>query len=268
MALIDHVWFAALTRHLNDAGTDNSLNLTVNIAGTDVIDTHVGWHTRSGQGYFLINNDFTPFDSNGLTDSSVRIGIRGDDAWAPEHILIFGHSPRLFYPVAMETDIDTTLSADPGEGHLTMPLRLVATGDSTTVIRRLLLLVDTRSTNDDAGTDSPVQLQITAAGNNVFTQQLPGTAQDDLENWRANWYFLDGQAPFTRGDVIGNGGITLSILDTDAWQPSNFVLFGLDTPNGRPNKMVSLVAIIDWNLGWLSGDPAEGKQSVSLPISA
>ena len=267
MALIDHVWFAALTRHLDDAGTDDLINLTVNVAGTDVINTDVGWHTRSGQGYFLINNDFTPFDSAGLTDSSVRIGVRGDDAWAPEHILIFGHSPRLFFPVAMETDIDAMLSGDSDEGHLTMPLRLVAPGDSTTVIRRLLLLVDTTGT-DDAGTDSPVQLQITAAGNNVFTQQIPGTAQDDLDKWRANWYFLDGQAPFTRGDVIGSGGITLSILGTDAWQPQHLVLFGLDAPSGRPNKMVSLVAIIDWSLGWLSGDPAEGKQSLSLPISS
>jgi len=34
MALIDHIWFAALTRHLNDAGTDNLINLTVNVAGT------------------------------------------------------------------------------------------------------------------------------------------------------------------------------------------------------------------------------------------
>jgi hypothetical protein len=50
MALIDHVWFAALTRHLDDAGTDNLINLTVNVAGTDVIDTDVGWHTRSGPG--------------------------------------------------------------------------------------------------------------------------------------------------------------------------------------------------------------------------
>ena len=268
MPLIDHVWFAALTRHLNDAGTDNLINLTVNVAGTDVINTDVGWHTRSGQGYFLINNDFTPFDSAGLTDSSVRIGVRGDDAWAPEHILIFGHSPRLFFPVAMETDIGVTLSADNDEGQLTMPLRLVAPGGSTTVIRRLLLLVHTADTDDFAGTDSAVQLQITAAGSNVFTQQIPGTAQDDLDNWRANWYFLDGQAPFTRGDVIGNGGITLSILGTDAWQPRHLVLFGLDTASGRPNEMVSLVAIIDWSLGWLSGDPAEGKQSLSLPISA
>jgi hypothetical protein len=145
----------------------------------------------------------------------------------------------------METDIDARLSADAEEGHLTMPLRLVARGDSTTVIRRLLLLVDTASTDDSAGTDSPVQLQITAAGSNVFTQQVPDTTQDDFDNWSANWYFLDGQAPFTRGDVIGNGGITLSIIGTDAWQPRHLVLFGLDTPSGRPSKMVSLMAIID-----------------------
>jgi hypothetical protein len=66
--------------------------------------------------------------------------------------------------------------------------------------------------------------------------------------------------------VIGNGGITLSILGTDAWRPQHFVLFGLDTASGRPSKMVSLSAVIDWSLGWLSSDPAEGKQSIRLPL--
>jgi hypothetical protein len=266
MALIDHLWFATLTKNEDDAGSENLLNLTINIDGIDVVDTSVAWMLQQAEAYFLIaNRDFTPFDSNDLTNSSIRLGIRGDDCWVPQHILIFGHAQRLFVPLAIETDLDTALSTDTDEGHLTMPLRLVSLGSSLMLIRRVLLLVDT-SGEDNAGTDSPIQLEITAAGSIALQQQIPDTAQSDEERFRANWYFLDVPAPFTKSDVISNGGITLSILGTDAWLPDNVVLFGLDTESGRPTEMVPLVAVIDWKLGWLSADPHEGKQSMTLPL--
>ena len=266
MPPIDRLWIAMLTRNIDDAGSDDLLNLTVNIDGTDVVDANVAWMMGQGEGYMLGNANFPAFNTAELTNSSVRLGIRGDDAWAPEHVFVFGRGERSLIPVAIETDLDTSLSSDADEGHLTMPLRLVAPGNSLTVIRRLLLLVDT-SGQDDAGTDDEIQLEITAAGAVVLTRVLPETPQSDQEEFHANWYFLDVPVPFTRGDVLSNGGITLSIRGDDAWLPESVLLFGLDTPAGRPTTIVPVVSIVKWELGWLSTDTSEGKPSVPLPVS-
>ena len=266
MPPIDRLWIAMLTRNIEDAGSDDLLNLTVNIDGADVVDANVAWMMGQGEGYMLGNATFPAFDTADLTNSSVRLGIRGDDAWAPEHIFVFGRGERSLIPVAIETDLDTSLSSDADEGHLTMPLRLVTPGNSLTVIRRLLLLVDT-SGEDDAGTDDEIQLEITAAGAVVLTRVLPETPQSDQEEFHANWYFLDVPVPFTRGDVLANGGITLSIRGEDAWLPESVLLFGLDTPTGRPTAIVPVVSIVKWGLGWLSTDTSEGKPSVPLPVS-
>src|SRR6266480_3726034 len=121
MAMINQLWFAALTRNKTDAGSQDLLNLTVNIGGTDIVDANIAWHLEQGEAYFLWNSDFAPFETNQLTDSSIRLGIRGDDLWLPEHIFFFGRSPRTVVPLTIETDLDTGLSTDSSEGHLTMP---------------------------------------------------------------------------------------------------------------------------------------------------
>ena len=115
-------------------------------------------------------------------------------------------------------------------------------------------------------TNSPIELQITAGGNLVLSQKIPDTTQDDEEQYTANWYFFN-TAPFTRGDVLSNGEIRLkNILGTDAWVPKTLFVFGLDTPEGRPNEVVPLVAIPNWALGTLSSDEDEGKPSIPLPV--
>jgi hypothetical protein len=165
----------------------------------------------------------------------------------------------------METELERWLSTDSSEGKLTMPLRLVDSGSSSTLIRRVMLLVYTGS-GIDVETDNPIQLQITAGGNLVLQQQIPDTAQDDLEQYTGNWYFLDVGAPFTRGAVLSNGSIRLSILGTDAWVPKSLFVYGLDTAEGRPNEVVHLVSIPEWTLGALSTDPQEGAPSIPLPV--
>lgn len=288
MPTIDKLFLATLTRKKNNAGTDAAnLNLTINIDGEDTADidfgflSSSGWFSNIGPGEDWLGEGQgaiaggthqspgeplpVPFDSNQLTNSSIRVGIRSDDAWSPEHILVLGHSERRTLALAMETDISKWLSTDASEGKLTMPLRLVRAGTSSTVIRRIMMLVYTGS-GSDVETDSPIQLQITAGGNLVMQQQIPDTEQDDLEQYTGNWYFLDVAAPFTRGDVLSNGGIRLSILGTDAWVPKTLFVFGLDTASGRPNEVVHLVSIPEWNLGALSTDSSEGLGSVNLPV--
>jgi hypothetical protein len=286
MAIVDDLWLAALTRDENDAGSKNRFNLTVNLDGRDVLDQDftlgliyggpsVGFIPGLGKGQAGLEESSehplsTPFDPSVLTNSSIRLGIRGEDAWGPQHVLLFGHiqpafTPGQFIALAMETDLTLRLSTDPSDGggsQLTTRLRLVLPGSATTVIRRVLLLVYTESGSDVETTNSIV-LQIAAAGALVLHQKIT----DDLNKNLARWYFLEVEGPFTKGDIDVLSGINLSILGTDAWLPKRVFVFGLDTATGRPNEVVTLVSIPEWDLGWLSTDHTEGNSPIPLQLA-
>jgi hypothetical protein len=129
------------------------------------------------------------------------------------------------------------------------------------LIRRVLLVIYTIR-HDNAETESDVQVQIAAGGTIVLTHKIT----HGFGRQKAYWHFLDVGTPFTR-DSIGPNDIDLSILGEDAWLPGVVFLFGLDTETGRPTQMVTLVAVREWDLGWLSTDLSEGQPSVSLPLS-
>lgn len=282
MALIDKIWLATLTKNEDDAGSPKAkLNLTINVYGEDVLDSNdfiflPGSGPLSGglgpdedwlgKGQAALVDTHTtltsPIDSNTLTNSSVRLGIRSDDAWGPENILLLGRTDRRVIALAMETEIDRWLSTDSSEGKLSMPIRLVGEGSSSTLIHRVLLLVYTQT----GETNDRIQLQISAGGNLVLQQQTFDTSQDDLEDYAANWYPMDAAVPFTRGDVLSNGGISLSILGEHEWSPKSVFVYGLDTAEGRPNEVVHLVSIPEWGFGSLSADSSEGEPSIDLPV--
>lgn len=255
---------AALTRDLNDAGSPDRLNVTINVDGIDVVVADFVADHPDAQGYLRRAEAVVSFDSDTLTNSSVRIGNRGDDAWAPQHILLFGHTTReSVVPIAMETDLTEWLSSDASEGALTVPLRLVGHGGSDTLIHRLLLLVRTAD-KDDAETDSLVQLQVTINGQLHVSEVITDTPQDDMERGVSNWYYLPVQTPFTRGDLDQHGQMELEILGDDAWLPDSLYVFGLDTPAGRPTKLVPLAAKRVWGGLVLSRDETEGSKKVGL----
>src|SRR5262245_33806863 len=224
MAMIEKIWLATLTKNEDDAGTDvGALNLTINIDGEDMADIDFGFMNpgRAGpdsgwldQGQAAISGGTyydpgeplpNPIDLSLLTNSSIRLGIRDDDAWGPQQVLVFGQTqpqwtPSQIIALAMETDLAHWLSTDSSEGHLTMPLRLVGPGNSaTTVIRKVMLLVYTGS-GSNVETDSPIRLQITAGGALVADQTITDTPQDDLEQYTGNWYAVDVAVPFTKED--------------------------------------------------------------------
>jgi len=277
MAAIDDIWLAALTKDEDDAGSNDQFNLTINIDGADVFghDFLLGWNLP-GQGGTGLRDGQTglqeaklpaPFDSDKLTNSSVRLGLRGDDAWGPKHVMVIGRTQPDFVPgrviaLAMETEIDRWLSADSDEGRLTMPVRRVGVGTSNTLIRRVLLLIYTDRGND-VDTESDIKLQIAASGQLVLDHKIT----HDFNKVRAHWHFLAVERPFTRADIASNGAIHLTILGTDAWLPMMVFVFGLDTEEGRPNEVVTLSAISKWQLGWLSTDPSEGASNIPLPLS-
>jgi hypothetical protein len=268
MAIFDNLHLAVLTRNIDDAGTSSTLNLTVNVEADDRLDIDFSTDLDQGEAV-LFGGPIPVFDSTFMTNSSARLGIRGDDAWSPQDVLLFGlaFERNELVALAMETDLTDPLSTDDREGKLTMPIRLVGRGGSATLIRRVLLLVDTiwqRFT--DTGTDSPIELEIRAGGNLVLLQEVVDTPQPDLESGKSNWYPLDAAVPFIRADVLAGGGITLRIKGEDAWRPMRLFLFGLDTATGRPNEVVSLVSLPVWPHGWMSTDTGEGKPSVDLEV--
>jgi hypothetical protein len=275
MSTIDFLWFAWLNRNADGTGSDSAVNLTINIDGEDVFDQDDGPNAGDwdGEAYMVggIRLD-TPFDSALLTNSSVRVGVRGRDAWGPGDVLVFGHSEAdlqsgVVVPLAMESGLTAFLSTDPSEGPLTLPLRLIRPGMSSTVIRRVLMVVHTEWSTGDPGTDSPIQLEVFAGENLVLREEIDDTSQSDLEAGMSNWYVMDALAPFTRGEVQAGGRIVLSILGDDAWKPHALFIFGLDTASGRPNEVVSLVSLPVWGTRQMSTDPAEGDASVDLPVT-
>jgi hypothetical protein len=272
MAIFDNLYLAALTRNIDDAGTSSTFNLTVNVDATDILDQSFSVDVDKGEATLLGGSFPETLDSDLLTNNSIRLGIRGDDAWSPQHVLVFGlaFERNELAALAMETDLTDTLSTDYREGKLTMPIRLVGRGDSDTLIHRVLLLVDTGWDwpTDDKGTDSPIELEIRAGGNLALQQEVVDTPQPDLEGGATNWYVLDAAVPFTRGDVLANGGIALRIKGEDAWRPIRLFLFGVDTLMGRPNEVVSLVSLPVWPHGWMSADTGEGKPSVDLEVAS
>jgi hypothetical protein len=297
--IIDELWLATLTKDAEDAGTDaDRLNVVVNVDGTDVVDTDFPFLTTDGplaggfgpddenwlgQAQGALSGDVvngavvgkplaTPLDSNLLTNSSVRVGTRSDDAWGASDILLFGtinagsdDQKRTFVPLAIETEIDRWLSTDHTEGKLHMPLRLVARGNSDTPIHRVLLL--TFTSGGSAETDDVISMQIATSTGVVLDRRITDTNQDDLEPYMGNWYVLNAAVPFTRAQVIAGGKITLAIEGKDAWRPSSVFVFGFDTPSGRPNNVVTLCGLPKWNLAALSRDHSEGQDEVLLPLA-
>lgn len=274
---------ALLTRDSDDTGSDSSLYTIVNIDGTDVVRHSVIYRPpfdiKTGNAGILpvastVSNQIR-FDSALLTNSSVRVEISGDNALGPQHVFLLGKTDPLttevvqWIPLAIELDtLSTWLSTDSTEGIILMPLRLVRSGGNSTVIRRVLLLLVTHHKDDDAGTNDPIELEITAGGSVVLKERTGyGTSQDDIEKESHNWYFLNVSVPFTKGQVLSNGGIKLSITGKDAWLPREVYVYGFDTAEGRPREIVHLFSTNDWTLGWLSKDMDEGQESVDLPVN-
>lgn len=296
MAIIEELWIATLTKTDEDAGTETEhLTVTVNVGGIDVVDQEIsflatdGW-LRSGfgpddvgwleEGQAAISGDVqagqvfglrleTPIDSAELTNSSIRVGSRSDDAWAPQQVLVLGsintadEFKRSMVAVAMETDLERWVSTDADEGKLTFPIRLVGEGSNTTPLFRVAMLA---YTPEGSGTDSDVELQISTASGVVLIGRVGDTPQNDLDEWLSSWYTFDAATPFSREELLAGGSVRLRILGTDEWRPLTLFLFGLDTADGRPNNVVLLHASPKWPFGSLSADGSEGDTSVLLSV--
>ena len=281
---ISRLWVGMLTRDVEDGGTDSKITLTINSGGVDRLN-HTFSNTdqkdqeRAQANVYKVDVQGLGIDTDELTDASIRIGIRGDDAWRPEHIVMWGDGATLFgqevIPLAMETEITTQLSADSNEGPSSMTLRRVRRGSDAMTVQRLLMLMVTQGTADDDsvltdpnpvfGTANPLEIQVVCRNGLAVFFDIANTSQDDLNSGVANFYTAPIILPFTKRD-LDDHAITLRIKGTDDWWPSSFFLFGLDSAAGRPSSLLPLTHLPEWPFGVMRADPTNGAASVTLPL--
>lgn len=275
--IMGQLWLGVRTRKRpveEDEGTGSPIVLTINQDGVDLIDYTFSRYAENelyrGQaaikmvGYY----DQQAIQPHLLNESSIRIGIRGNDKWEPEAFFLWGErnwdQNSWAHPIAANSNPDT-LSTQRSEGKLSTPLHLVHTGWDGMPIRRLWLLLGTADVSD-AGTNSPVKLQISGANGLLVDYDLPESAQDDLERNRSNWYEMAPPTPFTRGDIRN---IRLAIAGNDKWLPSWIFLFGVSNGPGEEVWGASVVPLVHvpGNSQWLSTDATEGKGYIDLELA-
>lgn len=284
---ISRIWVAMLTRNMDNAGTNDPITLTINTDGVERLsktfsDTGQKDQERSQANLYQVDVAGRNIVPEELTNSSIRVGIGGGDAWRPEHIMVWGErrsfSDTTIVPLAMETDITTQLSTQSSEGPPSMPLRLVERGNQNLQINRLFMLLTTGGGQSDSGipastvgntkpgTASPLEIQIVSQDHLVVLSEIRNTTQEDLEAGGANFYSAPVIAPFRKRD-LDNRSITLRIKGLDDWEPLSFFIFGLDDAAGRPERLVPLVHFPRWPHGNMKADSTTGVASVNLQLT-
>jgi len=293
MPRLDEIYVATRTRNVEDAGTPDAPSLLLSRAGQDLLEIPLeGDSDGLGTGraaVFRFNIADQAIDSEGL---ELRLLAGGDNAWAPEDVIVWGISGRLprevVVPLAAQLELaspvtpasgGTWLSTDTDEGVRSLALRPVGPGTRTMRAWRFIAIFvtepypgfepgggpgPTAGKLADVGTEGPVILQAGGPGRLCLSYQIPKTPQGDLSKGRANYYEADLAAPFSRADVEG-GIFTLTIGSGDWWIPVYCAVFGLDTTFGQTNALIPFVHAPAISLERMSADPAEGWHTNGLP---
>jgi hypothetical protein len=126
-----------LTANFADAGTNSQIEIIINDQGIDRLrhtfpDTPQEDQEPGQANLYEVNVAANNIVPENLTDSSIRVGIRGDDQWTTGNILVWGErfTGGAVIPLAFETNIPP-LSTDASEGVSSTPLRLVGLGSRT-----------------------------------------------------------------------------------------------------------------------------------------
>jgi hypothetical protein len=293
------LWVGMLTRNEEDADTDSLIALAVKQDRADWL-YHLfpdSPQTDQGQGganlYEVPDTVVAPAKISAESDLEFELHIRGDDAWSPEVVFVWGEllgdeaviplalSLKAVLDVAGPNSTPLVLSTDPADTEGTErsqspPLHKVGLGSADTRMRSCLMLIST-STEQDAGTDNKLHLNMRLLpGPELQQQDFGDTPQEDLETGEANLYQFtivdaDDEDPIQISyDMLGPDAFRLSIGGDDQWTPSSFFLFGIDQlleDGVNVTSVVPLVHLPVWNLGQMSGDPNEGREIVVLPLA-
>ncbi len=293
MPTLAELYVAARTRNTADAETDNLPVLVVKRDGAIVFTKPLfggDSMVRRGAGaVWRFDVREIKLDSANLT---FELWASGDDAWSPEHVIVWGISGQLgderVIPLAAFLDLATPLtppgngvwiSSDTSEGEKILFLPSVDRGRDATRARRLIVIVATDAYPamfpaaigpgtdfEESGTPNQITLQCGVPGRLVLNYNLPGTPQDDLDHGGAGFYVVDLAAIFSREDIEG-GRFTLTTNGTDWWKPDYFAVFGVDTDLFGPRALIPFVAASAFELRQMSSDPAEGWHSFVVPTA-
>ncbi|MEO8064273.1 MAG: hypothetical protein ABI821_16175 [Pseudomonadota bacterium] len=293
MPTLAELYVATRTRNVEDADTDDSPKLVVkrgsNIVFTEKLLGGNSQFARAAGGITRFDLKGRNLDSANLT---FEIQASGDDAWSPEHVIIWGISGRVgderVIPLAAFLDLATPvtpaadgrwLSTDSSEGDSLLAIPSVGRGSNSTRARRVIVVCATDpyggmfsgsqgpgGSLEDTGSASYVTLQGGGAGRLFLSYTLPSTPQADLGHGAGAFYIVDLAAPFGRGDLTG-GAFTLTIQADDWWVPDYFAVFGVDTVIGGPKVLIPFVAASAFELKRMSSDPSEGVHSFVLPTA-
>jgi hypothetical protein len=281
MALLKRLWVSMLTQDTGGSGTEDRIVLIINENGVDKLH-HTFPNTSQldqdqGQAdLYEINVKASNIRSENLTNSSIRMAIRGSDFWHPQHVVVWAETTSgAVIPLALERNIRKGVSTDSSEGHISFPLRLIGLLRTDATIRQLLVMMTTADASN-AGTNSEIELELTFGGDKIrWLQIMPGdTPQEDLERGQANFYLpnplsFEGEPQPRRNNL---DSVVLRIFgNPDPWLPSSFFLFAFEQSlvkedEPRPRFMMPLVHIPKWEFGPLSRFTNDGKPSVVLPL--
>lgn len=274
MPRINTLWIGMRTTGSSgDGGTDSPIVLIVNEGGATVDAVHFplpdtaqdDQEADQANLYRIDLKDETPrkgrtFDPQKLNDSSVRVGIGGDDAWQPGSCFVWGRQDDgTIIPLALNVvkqgfksiELSTmTISTDSDEGRTSFGVQRVQPGTDFTGLTRLILLLTTAD-EDNAGTDDTITLKITDIFGEVRVDQtFTDTFQDDLERAQANFYYVEVDGAIAK-TLLNDESIQLSINGDDAWLPASLFLFGLDAREGETVKLVTPL-VSDGMALWIS----------------
>lgn len=273
-----------LTNNFRHSGTKSPIWLVINEKGADLVNAFGKPNPGTGQASSCEFDNLTwTWDKQNEVikpremDFYVRLGIAGDDLWRPDNIFVYNllegrdeNTPGnysikqpMIIPLALETGIHASISTDKdeGQGKTSIPVRTIKTGDRSTEIKRLIVLLQSED-----GTGSPVELKITANHNEVVRHTFSDTSQDDLGGNTANWYEVPVVRPFRLHEIYANDitAVTFTIKGADRWVLKQALVLGLDSESGRPDKVVPITSYRDSFK--LSTNHYDGQDRLSLPI--
>ncbi len=289
MALLSELYLATRTRNVGDAETDTSPILAVK-RGADLLTSFQldSYLADRGSGAVLrFDIRDRQIDSADLT---LELWASGNDAWSPEHVIVWGISGDLgnerVIPLAAFLDLADPLTPDGGglwisgdtsEGERMLFLPSVGRGTDSTRAQRLIVVTATDAYGsmfpaaagpggefEDTGTVGPLTLQAGVPGKVLLDYTLPASPQSDQSHGGGGFYVVDLAAHFSRADVAG-GAFTLTIASDDWWKPDYFAVFGADTSKFGPNALIPFVAASAFELKQMSSDSNEGWHSIILP---
>ena len=216
-------------------------------------------------------------DSDKLNAGSVRLAIRGNDAWVSEDIAVWGElRGQLTAPLAMNLNFPSTISADPDDdtqnAPVSIPLRQSMLARGTDTITHFFVAIETADT-ENAGTKDTPELVIESEGSSYSNYDNNSNTVPPFLTGRGQQSFSSGIGfgtlgePLTRERILA---VKLRAKSRDLWIARRLFVFGCAWRNGTfgpgSNFMVPIVYIIDWQLPRLSLDTSEGMPEINLPL--